>query len=153
MRSNDLSPPRESTPLQVTRKTIIWSWASLIVILVSFFGAVFSKAAGNVVLMTVFSVICTVTLTFAAVLYLIRKALHDAPQSQAVANGNSVQSVVIWKTLWLAPVLLLFLGMVRCIAGVTPDGILIGVIGTLVGMFIMPIYAILGIIRVTRKKR
>jgi hypothetical protein len=121
-------------------------------IVVTFFGAFISHAAGNTALMTVFSVICTVTLTTAAVLYLIRKALHDAPQSQAVANGNSVQSVVIWKTLWLTPTLLLFLGMVRCIAGVTPDGILIGVIGTLVGMFVLPIYAVLGVMRVVKKR-
>jgi hypothetical protein len=63
-----------------------------------------------------------------------------------------VQSVVIWKTLWLTPTLLLFLGMVRCIAGVTPDGILIGVIGTLVGMFVLPIYAVLGVMRVVKKR-
>jgi hypothetical protein len=63
-----------------------------------------------------------------------------------------VQSVVILKTLWLAPTLLLFLGMVRCIAGVTPDGILIGVIGTLIGMVVLPVYAGLGIVRVVKKR-
>lgn len=152
MAQNETLPGKGPSQLPVTRKSIIWSWVSYGLIVVSFFAAFISNAVGNVALMTVFSVLCTVTLTFAAVLYLFRKALHEAPQSQAVANGNSVQSVVIWKTLWLAPVLLLFLGMARCIAGVTPDGILIGVIGTIVGMFVMPIYAILGIVRVVKKR-
>lgn len=152
MTQNDTLPGNDRSQLPITRKNIIWSWITYGLIVVSFFAAFISNAVGNVALMTLFSVVCTVTLTFTAVLYLIRKALHDAPQSQAVANGNSVTAVVFWKTLWLGPVLLLFIGMVRCIAGVTPDGILIGVIGTLVGMFVMPIYAILGIARVTKKR-
>lgn len=143
---------QESTP-PVTRKTLAWSWISLGIILVTFLGAFVSKMAGNTTLMTVFIVICTATMTFAAVLYLIRKSLHDAPQSKAVADGNSVRSVVVWKTLWLIPTLLMFFGMARCIGGVTPDGIAVGVTAVLTLIPIIPAYIVLGIMRAIRKKR
>lgn len=151
MTQNELESRKDPTPLPFTRKDRVLSWTSFAVIIVTFLGAVISNAAGNAALMTAFSVLCTLFLTGSGVHYLSRKALHEAPQSQAVANGSSVASVVLWKTLWLAPALLLFLGMVRCIAGVTPDGILIGVIGALVGMAVLPIYAVLGIMRVVKK--
>lgn len=144
---------QEIAPLPVTQKTLTWSWASLGIVTVTFLGAFISDAVGNIALTTVFAVICTATLTFAAVLYLIRKSLHDAPTSKAVADGNSVRSVVAWKTLWLIPALLLFLGMVRCIAGVTPDGIAIGVTAVLTLIPIIPAYIVLGIMRTVRKKR
>lgn len=143
----------KTTSLPVTRKGLIWSWIALGVILATFLGAFISKSAGNIPLMTVFAVICTLALTVSAVLYLVRKALHDAPQSKAVADGNSVGAVVVWKTLWLVPSLLLFIGMVRSIAGTTPDGIAIGVIGALTLLPVIPTYIVLGIMRATRKKR
>lgn len=152
MNQNNLqqvTPP----PLPVTRKSLIWSWASYAIIVITFFAAFISNAAGNRNLMTVFAVICTTTMTFAAVLYLVRKALHDAPQSKAVQDGNSVKSVVAWKTLWMIPALLMFFGMVRCIQGVTPDGIASGVISVLTLIPIIPAYIVLGIKRAIRKKR
>lgn len=153
MSQNELGSCTDPSPIRVTRKTLIWSWVSYGLIVVFLFGAFISNAVGNTALMTVFAALCTVTLTIAAVLYLIRKALHDAPQSKAVADGNSVRSVVVWKTLWLIPALLMFFGMVRCIGGVTPDGIASGVISVLTLLPIIPTYIVLGIMRATRKKR
>jgi uncharacterized membrane protein YhaH (DUF805 family) len=142
-----------ATPLPVTKKSLVWSWVSYGIIVATFIAAFISKSAGNITLMTVFAVLCTLTLTVAAVLYLVRRAVHDAPRSKAVAAGNSVRSVVVWKTLWLVPSLLLFIGMVRSIAGTTPDGIAIGVIGVLTLIPVIPAYIVLGIMRATRKKR
>lgn len=146
-------PDTNEAPLPVTKMSLIWSWVSYGIIVVTFLGAFISKSAGNIGLMTVFAVLCTLTLTVAAVLYLVRKALHDAPQSKEVAAGNSIGAVVAWKTLWLVPSLLLFIGMVRSIAGTTPDGIAIGVIGVLTLLPIIPTYIVLGIMRATRKNR
>jgi hypothetical protein len=151
MTHNDLQPA--PTPLPVTRKSLIWSWTSFGISVITFLGAYISNLAGNTALMIVFAVVCTATMTFGAVLYLIRKAIHDAPQSKAVADGNSVRSVVIWKTLWLIPSLLMFFGLVRCIRGTTPDGIAVGVTAVLTLIPIIPTYIVLGIMRVVRKKR
>lgn len=153
MSQNELGSCTDPSPMRVTRKTLIWSWVSYGLIVLFFFGAFISNAVGNTELMTIFAALCTVTMTFAAVLYLIRKSLHDAPQSKAVADGNSVRSVIAWKTLWLIPTLLMFFGMVRCIGGVTPDGIAIGVTAVLTLIPIVPAYIILGIMRAIRKKR
>jgi hypothetical protein len=155
MSHNGYQQPQPDTtpaPLPVTKKSLVWSWVSYGIIVVTFLGAFISKSAGNIALMTVFSVLCTLTLTVAAVLYLVRKAVHDAPQSKAVAAGNSVRSVVVWKTLWLVPSLLLFIGMARSIAGTTPDGIAIGVIGALTLLPVIVTYIILGIMRMIRKR-
>lgn len=146
-------PEAVATPLPVTKKSLVWSWVSYGIIVTTFLAAFISKSAGNIALMTVFAVLCVLTLTVAAVLYLVRRAVHDAPQSKAVAEGNSVGTVVVWKTLWLVPSLLLFAGLVRSISGTTPDGIIIGVIGVLTLIPVIPTYIVLGIKRATRKKR
>ena len=142
-----------ATPLPVTKKSLIGSWVPYGVIVASYLAAFISNLAGNVTLVTVFAVLGMLTMTVAAVLYLVRKAVRDAPQSRAVAEGNSVRSVVVWKTLWLVPSLLLFAGMARCVAGTTPDGIAIGVIGVFTLIPVIPAYVVLGIMRATRKKR
>ncbi|SLJ96135.1 hypothetical protein [Arthrobacter sp. P2b] len=151
MNHNDFQPV--PTPLPVTRNSLIWSWTSFGISVITFLGAYISNLAGNTDLMIVFAVLCTATMTFGAVLHVIRYALHSAPQSQAVADGNSVRSVVIWKTLWLIPALLEFFGLLRCIRGVTPDGIAIGAVGLLTLIPIIPTYIVLGIMRLVRKKR
>jgi hypothetical protein len=151
MNHNDFQPA--PTPLPVTRNSLIWSWTSFGISVITFLGAYISNLAGNTDLMIVFAVLCTATMTVGAVLHVIRYALHSAPQTQAVADGNSVRSVVIWKTLWLIPALLEFFGLLRCIRGVTPDGIAIGAVGLLTLIPIIPTYIVLGIMRLVRKKR
>jgi hypothetical protein len=53
----------------------------------------------------------------------------------------------------MIPATLLFVGLVRCIAGVTPDGIALGVIGVVTLLPIIPAYIVLGIMRAVRRNR
>jgi hypothetical protein len=145
-------PQPDTNEAPATNKISAW-WIIISVVLITYFAAFISSTLGNDPLMFVFAVICMLTITTAAVFYLVRKAIRDAPQSKAVQEGSSIRAYVAWKTLWLVPSLLLFIGFVRSIAGTTPDGIAIGVIGVLTLLPIIPTYIVLGIMRATRKKR
>lgn len=155
MNNNGYQQPQPDTheaPLPASNKNTAWKIIFSVVI-ATYFAAFISSTLGNEPLMFVFAVIGLLTITTGAVFYLVRKALRDAPQSKAVQEGSSIRAYVVWKTLWLVPSLLLFIGLARSIAGTTPDGIAIGVIGVLTLLPIIPTYIVLGIMRATRKKR
>lgn len=111
-----------------------------------------SKKMGADGLATALALLVILGMSTLATIYLIKRAKHAAAQNSGRTGAYSPGATAIWKTLWILPVALFFLGFIADLfLGWKEEGQIAGVIAVLLLIPIIPNYIVLGIMRLVQR--